>query len=66
MKIAILTPTFSKFSGIDRVVELQAEELIENHKIKLNGELAKLGDKATEEDKIEIEGNLLIRKQKNK
>lgn len=29
MKIAILTPTFSKFSGIDRVVELQAEELAE-------------------------------------
>jgi glycosyltransferase involved in cell wall biosynthesis len=27
MKIAILTPTFSQFSGIDRVVELQAEEL---------------------------------------
>ncbi len=29
MKIAILTPTFSSFSGIDRVVELQAEEFIE-------------------------------------
>ncbi len=28
MKVAILTPTFSKFSGIDRVVELQARELI--------------------------------------
>ena len=28
MKIALLTPTFSAFSGIDRVVELQAEELI--------------------------------------
>ncbi len=27
MKIAILTPTFSKFSGIDRVVETQALEL---------------------------------------
>jgi len=27
MKVAILTPTFSHFSGIDRVVELQAEEL---------------------------------------
>ncbi|MHB8362837.1 MAG: glycosyltransferase family 4 protein [Patescibacteria group bacterium] len=27
MKIAILTPTFSKFSGIDRVVETQAKEL---------------------------------------
>ena len=26
MKIAILTPTFSHYSGIDRVVELQAEE----------------------------------------
>ena len=26
MKIAILTPTFSHFSGIDRVVELQAQE----------------------------------------
>jgi len=28
MKIAILTPTFSKFSGIDRVVELQAKDFI--------------------------------------
>ncbi len=28
MEIAILAPTFSQFSGIDRVVELQAEELI--------------------------------------
>jgi hypothetical protein len=27
MKIAILTPTFSKFSGIDCVVENQALEL---------------------------------------
>lgn len=27
MKIAILTPTFAPFSGIDRVVELEAEEL---------------------------------------
>src|SRR3989338_3417734 len=26
MKIALLTPTFSKFSGIDRVLELDAEE----------------------------------------
>jgi len=29
MKIALLTPTFSQFSGIDRVVELQAEEFID-------------------------------------
>ena len=29
MKIAILTPTFSAFSGIDRVVELQAQEFID-------------------------------------
>ncbi|MEK7817904.1 MAG: glycosyltransferase family 4 protein [Actinomycetota bacterium] len=28
MKIALLTPTFSHFSGIDRVVETQAEELL--------------------------------------
>ena len=28
MKIALLTPTFSAFSGIDRVVELQAQELV--------------------------------------
>ena len=26
MKIAILTPTFSYFSGIDRVAQLQAED----------------------------------------
>jgi 1,2-diacylglycerol 3-alpha-glucosyltransferase len=29
MRIALLTPTFSEFSGIDRVVELQADELID-------------------------------------
>jgi 1,2-diacylglycerol 3-alpha-glucosyltransferase len=29
MKIALLTPTFSGFSGIDRVVELDAEEYID-------------------------------------
>ncbi|MBW2996339.1 glycosyltransferase family 4 protein [Candidatus Woesearchaeota archaeon] len=29
MKIALLTPTFSGFSGIDRVVELDAEDYIE-------------------------------------
>lgn len=28
MKVAILTPTFNHFSGIDRVVQLQAEELV--------------------------------------
>ena len=28
MKVAILTPTFSHFSGIDRVVEAQAEEFV--------------------------------------
>jgi 1,2-diacylglycerol 3-alpha-glucosyltransferase len=28
MKIALLTPTFSKFSGIDRVVELNAKDMI--------------------------------------
>ena len=31
MKIAILTPTFSHFSGIDRVVELQAQEYAKKH-----------------------------------
>ena len=31
MKIAILTPTFSHFSGIDRVAELQAEEFAKKH-----------------------------------
>ena len=31
MKIAILTPTFSHFSGIDRVVELQAIEYSKKH-----------------------------------
>jgi len=33
MKIAILTPTFSKFSGIDRVVELQARELSKKNEV---------------------------------
>ena len=31
MKIAILTPTFSYYSGIDRVVELQAQEYVTKH-----------------------------------
>ena len=34
----------------------KAEELIERGEVKLNGELAKLGDKATSEDKITIGG----------
>lgn len=33
MKIAILTPTFSSFSGIDRVAELQARELSKKNKV---------------------------------
>lgn len=33
MRIAILTPTFSSFSGIDRVVELQARGLAEKHDV---------------------------------
>lgn len=34
MKVAILTPTFSHFSGIDRVVQSQAEELVKKgHKV---------------------------------
>jgi len=43
----------------------KAEELIEQGKVKLNGEPAKLGDKAEEQDKIEIENKLLERKQEN-
>jgi 23S rRNA pseudouridine2605 synthase len=43
----------------------KAEELIEQDKVSLNGKIAKLGDKATKEDKIEIEGKLLQRKQEN-
>jgi len=43
----------------------KAEELIEQGKVKLNGETAKLGDKATEEDKITIEEKTLQRKQEN-
>lgn len=30
-KIAILTPTFSYYSGIDRVVELQATDYAKRH-----------------------------------
>lgn len=34
MKIAILTPTFSHFSGIDRLVEMQAEKFVkQGHKV---------------------------------
>ena len=43
----------------------KAEELIEQEKVKLNGKLAKLGDKATETDKIEVEGKEIKRKEEN-
>jgi 23S rRNA pseudouridine2605 synthase len=43
----------------------KAEELIEQGKVKLNGELAKLGDKAEEQDKIEVEGKEVKRKEEN-
>lgn len=33
MKIAILTPTFSHFSGIDRLVEIKCKELTKKHKV---------------------------------
>jgi len=33
MKIALLTPTFSQFSGIDRVVELNAEEFAKKNDV---------------------------------
>jgi 23S rRNA pseudouridine2605 synthase len=39
----------------------KAEELIEQGKVELNGELAKLGDKAGEGDKISVEGKEIIR-----
>lgn len=40
----------------------KAEEFIEQGKVKLNGELAKLGDKATSEDKIVVNGEEMISK----
>ena len=43
----------------------KAEELIEQNKVKLNGKLSKLGDKATQEDKIEINGEPLERKKED-
>jgi len=43
----------------------KAEELIEQGKVKLNGNIAKLGDKAEESDKIEIEGNEIQTKEQN-
>jgi len=43
----------------------KAEELIEQDKVKLNGKLAKLGDKAEEQDKITIEEKPLTRKKEN-
>jgi len=43
----------------------KAEELIEQGKVKLNGELAKLGDKANEQDKITINNKSLERKKEN-
>jgi 23S rRNA pseudouridine2605 synthase len=43
----------------------KAEDLIEQGIVKLNGETAKLGDKANPEDKIKINGELLIVSDKN-
>ncbi|MBU3923634.1 MAG: rRNA pseudouridine synthase [Nanoarchaeota archaeon] len=43
----------------------KAEELIEKGKVKLNNTMAKLGDKATEQDKITINNQELKTKQKN-
>jgi 23S rRNA pseudouridine2605 synthase len=43
----------------------KAEKLIEQGKVKLNGELAKLGDKATSEDKIVVEGEQILSKDEN-
>jgi 23S rRNA pseudouridine2605 synthase len=43
----------------------KAEKLIEQGKVKLNNKIAKLGDKATDKDKITIEGKPIERKQKN-
>jgi 23S rRNA pseudouridine2605 synthase len=42
----------------------KAEELIDKNKVKLNGKLAKLGDKAGEECKITIEGKEITRNDK--
>ncbi len=43
----------------------KAEELIEQGKVKLNGETTKLGDKATQEDKITINDKPISSKPKN-
>lgn len=43
----------------------KAEGLIEQGNVKINGQVAKLGDKATQEDKIMIEGKPLSLKKKN-
>jgi len=43
----------------------KAEELIEQDKVKLNSKIAKLGDKATDKDKITINDTPLEIKQKN-
>lgn len=44
----------------------KAEELIEKGKVKLNGETAKLGDKATQEDEITINDERIQTKPKNR
>ncbi len=43
----------------------KAEELIKQGKVKLNSEIAKLGDKAEDSDKIIVEGKPIQRKQGN-
>ena len=43
----------------------KAEEFIEQGKVRLNGELAKLGDKASSEDKITVNGEPIISRDEN-
>lgn len=63
MKIAILTPTFNKWSGIDRIVELQAEEFInQGHDVTIFALQAEMKPKRAQLVIIGITKNLTIQR----
>ncbi len=62
MKIAILTPTFCHYSGIDRVVELQAGEYAKKHQVKVFALKADLKPVNFDLEIIGMPGNLFMQR----
>ena len=63
MKIAILTPTFSYFSGIDRVVEMQAQEYVKKgNKVTIFALESAIKPKGLEVDDLGMPKNLFLQR----